>query len=73
MMSLSVRRAWIEILPVVAVTSLVPSSLSVRRAWIEILSGKALRKRTLSLSVRRAWIEIWSLFSYSITELGRSP
>ena len=56
--SLSARRAWIEI----AVLELIPltdASLSARRAWIEIVSTVVATLATLvSLSARRAWIEI---------------
>ena len=57
-LSLSARRAWIEI------TSQVPTwfgmpSLSARRAWIEINQIEADRRNLAkSLSARRAWIEI---------------
>ena len=57
-MSLSVRRAWIEIFHMGRKYDRL-KSLSVRRAWIEILfivTKKALDRE--SLSVRRAWIEI---------------
>ena len=56
-MSLSVRRAWIEI-QCRPLTSLSSVSLSVRRAWIEISLGSAIFCLVMSLSVRRAWIEI---------------
>ena len=57
-MSLSVRRAWIEIGPRLAGASRRTWSLSVRRAWIEIALRPVHRRRKRSLSVRRAWIEI---------------
>ena len=58
LLSLSARRAWIEILYQLYDTY-AKVSLSARRAWIEIaqdwrVPGRALR----SLSARRAWIEI---------------
>ena len=56
-MSLSARRAWIEI----AACGSAPSangSLSARRAWIEIAPERAKNGITKSLSARRAWIEI---------------
>ena len=57
-MSLSARRAWIEI----AVLELIPltdPSLSARRAWIEMREVKAgILLDLTSLSARRAWIEI---------------
>ena len=56
-MSLSARRAWIEIMD-----DLEPSntrrSLSARRAWIEIIVSVTANVDGLSLSARRAWIEI---------------
>ena len=56
-MSLSARRAWIEI---VAGTRYdrPPLSLSARRAWIEMFSSSVSTLAVLSLSARRAWIEI---------------
>ena len=56
-MSLSARRAWIEIVDVVSVQHGC-ESLSARRAWIEIVSGVDDTSRYRSLSARRAWIEI---------------
>ena len=56
--SLSVRRAWIEI-EISSMDDLEPSrSLSVRRAWIEISEDWLNAGSLSSLSVRRAWIEI---------------
>ena len=56
--SLSARRAWIEI----SIDDLEPSktrrSLSARRAWIEIQISVSTVVGVLSLSARRAWIEI---------------
>ena len=57
-MSLSARRAWIEITVVGVLATLVTASLSARRAWIEISIGRPKRLCTMSLSARRAWIEI---------------
>ena len=57
-MSLSARRAWIE-MPGTGRPCTVRPSLSARRAWIEIdeiLSP--LFDKYWSLSARRAWIEI---------------
>ena len=56
-LSLSARRAWIEIL---LCPSFMPSnrSLSARRAWIEICSVQRDSPGYWSLSARRAWIEI---------------
>ena len=58
-MSLSARRAWIEIPPADTSSVNVSASLSARRAWIEI-SGVDFAEDWLnaSLSARRAWIEI---------------
>ena len=55
--SLSARRAWIEITvsPTLPLSGL---SLSARRAWIEIDANSAQDILTASLSARRAWIEI---------------
>ena len=56
--SLSARRAWIEI-DMKWIESYVNQSLSARRAWIEILVLLTLKSMTgQSLSARRAWIEI---------------
>ena len=56
-LSLSARRAWIEILsPRLADMS--AASLSARRAWIEIANFCRNRFCPTSLSARRAWIEI---------------
>ena len=49
MMSLSARRAWIEILSAV-VTELLMLSLSARRAWIEIVSTVVATLATLGRS-----------------------
>ena len=58
-LSLSARRAWIEIGDPVGLWHVL-ESLSARRAWIEIaedwLNAGSL---SLSLSARRAWIEIF--------------
>ena len=57
LLSLSARRAWIEIawLRRPAGRS---GSISARRAWIEITFFRALLAVVASLSARRAWIEI---------------
>ena len=57
-MSLSARRAWIEIMCCTPLRSAPLRSLSARRAWIEILVFSVVGVRHLSLSARRAWIEI---------------
>ena len=55
--SLSLRRAWIEMSrPHRRIPSL--SSLSLRRAWIEISTQALVKAKSRSLSLRRAWIEI---------------
>ena len=56
-LSLSARRAWIEI---IFVANPIPKlwSLSARRAWIEIHTLALQSIKALSLSARRAWIEI---------------
>ena len=56
-MSLSARRAWIEILDTLVTTHAI-LSLSARRAWIEIAGQPAHGLPSMSLSARRAWIEI---------------
>ena len=57
-MSLSARRAWIEILNAVTLRLWACPSLSARRAWIEIGVLDIWALRLASLSARRAWIEI---------------
>ena len=73
-MSLSVRRAWIEMLAGIAIADTL-SSLSVRRAWIEIpgISFPALTAFQPSLSVRRAWIEILNAVILRLWVCCRSP
>ena len=56
-MSLSARRAWIEI-AMTSQISVSTVSLSARRAWIEITQQGGQPTATKSLSARRAWIEI---------------
>mgnify|MGYP006980332832 CR=1 FL=1 len=57
-MSLSARRAWIEMEhPQHKLVSML-KSLSARRAWIEIPIVPAELVTLVSLSARRAWIEI---------------
>ena len=56
-LSLSSRRAWIEILGRHKGCDGV-MSLSSRRAWIEIIRHMPLTVQVKSLSSRRAWIEI---------------
>ena len=73
-MSLSARRAWIEIL--IPGSAHAPNrSLSARRAWIEITDDVSTGgKIKESLSARRAWIEISVAFVFGFgAKLGRSP
>mgnify|MGYP000782996128 CR=1 FL=1 len=63
LLSLSARRAWIEIV-ISAMTGQISVSLSARRAWIEIFGGACAKRLVLSsLSARRAWIEIHGCYS----------
>ena len=55
--SLSLRRAWIEIVSPDTFRQK-SESLSLRRAWIEIHSSRRIPGRLESLSLRRAWIEM---------------
>ena len=58
-LSLSARRAWIEIYRDGATSGCAGWSLSARRAWIEISSKMpGFCIQSPSLSARRAWIEI---------------
>ena len=57
-MSLSARRAWIEIQRIAKPFREQFKSLSARRAWIEILDISIGWMYHTSLSARRAWIEI---------------
>ena len=72
-MSLSLRRAWIEI--VSDITKMFTSlSLSLRRAWIEIRTHEHITNIDQSLSLRRAWIEIVPVFlPVKIRSKSRSP
>ena len=56
-LSLSARRAWIEMIEEIS-KYVVKESLSARRAWIEINMWCSVEKCLASLSARRAWIEI---------------
>ena len=59
LLSLSARRAWIEISIPMHYFNTVITSLSARRAWIEIaIANTVICYFTGSLSARRAWIEI---------------
>ena len=62
--SLSARRAWIEMMQFVPITTSDVWSLSARRAWIEIELTSSVSMRSLSLSARRAWIEIWHIHGF---------
>ena len=57
LMSLSLRRAWIEITHG-SFPAHTLESLSLRRAWIEITRPTSRPHWMRSLSLRRAWIEI---------------
>ena len=71
-LSLSARRAWIEISSLDDILAGV-KSLSARRAWIEIRVPSSTVIVILSLSARRAWIEISSLDDILAGVNGRSP
>ena len=71
--SLSARRAWIEISGVDFAEDWLDASLSARRAWIEITYVTRLPRAQVSLSARRAWIEIRALPSTHMAALSRSP
>ena len=59
-MSLSARRAWIEICLILLLFWVI-LSLSARRAWIEICLWVLMGGSNWSLSARRAWIEMSQL------------
>ena len=72
LMSLSARRAWIEICGGAFARRSALSSLSARRAWIEIKTSQYSMYLLLSLSARRAWIEMlicafWTALSRSLS------
>ena len=71
-MSLSARRAWIE-MSVGSIKTFGIASLSARRAWIEMSVGSIKTFGIASLSARRAWIEIPVFTATAIPEPGRSP
>ena len=56
-LSLSARRAWIEMTKG-SYHTMARKSLSARRAWIEMLGCRIYDMSAASLSARRAWIEI---------------
>ena len=71
-LSLSARRAWIEMFCYgsFGVSGL---SLSARRAWIEIITRTRTPIGCVSLSARRAWIEITAQTARNTSIAGRSP
>ena len=71
-LSLSARRAWIEIL-LVYLALIRYLSLSARRAWIEIVITAMTSQISVSLSARRAWIEMFSVHEVFANFEGRSP
>ena len=71
-MSLSARRAWIEI-SISQIKTVTGWSLSARRAWIEIYFACPFLTFEMSLSARRAWIEIIGLTYDGLIASGRSP
>ena len=71
-LSLSARRAWIEITYVILLPR-IQVSLSARRAWIEIYTGTYHPHFHVSLSARRAWIEILWERATAATWARRSP
>ena len=71
-LSLSLRRAWIEI-RCTRTMDCCSRSLSLRRAWIEIGWSARGHSRRRSLSLRRAWIEIMSATASHPTTPSRSP
>ena len=72
-LSLSARRAWIEISDLKGNFITNELSLSARRAWIEISQVRPIMVTSRSLSARRAWIEIVTVSLYSSCAFGRSP
>ena len=73
-MSLSARRAWIEMLHLGLLIKEGTKSLSARRAWIEIAERMTPDElRQLSLSARRAWIEMSKYSAFGCMMVCRSP
>ena len=73
-LSLSSRRAWIEMLNLFESITDIIASLSSRRAWIEIcVFSIAAKNKIMSLSSRRAWIEITSAYLFCKNNKSRSP
>ena len=64
--SLSARRAWIEIVVSAALDQYLKESLSARRAWIEIISGLhpliaslvALRKESVDRNAKKSPVQV---------------
>ena len=71
--SLSARRAWIEIMIQHAEKKSTRQSLSARRAWIEITTYFETSSIDESLSARRAWIEIDDMSGATSLIFRRSP
>ena len=71
-MSLSARRAWIEMLAP-RLVDMSAASLSARRAWIEIRRALGFVDPDKSLSARRAWIEITYGTRTASRYISRSP
>ncbi len=69
-LSLSARRAWIEIQGGDWVAVRVEVAL---RAWIEMLNASCISGCNQSLSARRAWIEISAVCGFGCSVAGRSP
>ena len=70
MVSLSARRAWIEI-SYGALEGASEMSLSARRAWIEIADVVSVQHGCESLSARRAWIEMdWASVISAMTSVA---
>ena len=71
-MSLSARRAWIEITSIVSVTANV-ESLSARRAWIEIPAG-CWRDARRAVALRKESVDRNGLgVCHFCDDFGRSP
>ena len=74
LMSLSARRAWIEISDVLSLHTETIRSLSARRAWIEMAAAcRPARGVAASLSARRAWIEMALSGPRAHSRARRSP
>ena len=73
LMSLSARRAWIEIIDYII--DYATDAVALRKESVDrnILSKSAMVTSLLSLSARRAWIEMVTVSLYLSCALGRSP